>query len=625
MKAPRTRWNPWIALLLVVVLAAPGTQSQSTLNASDPVTVTALAVAETAGGALQGVSAGVEAVALGGGSGRVFVATEPLAQLDMQGSARLAARVAASTLGLDWRDYDYLITFRSPSSVIGGPSAGAVMSLALTTALQHLSDPANPWELDSRVAATGTINPDGTIGPVGGIPEKAQGAYDAGIRLFLYPAGMEVATVRDGFSTRQVNMTDHCNAIGIECRPAASLVQVIELAAGVKVAGDDAPVPGTVDYADVLAPSVEDSVEALEARMERAQQALAAASLRSSEQARVTQSLDMVAERLADARTALLTERYYTAATMAFQGSLWAGEAENLTALLRGDEGVVARALETCGRTAEEAQDYAYALRADDTTGFYAVAAAQVRAYHAGKLFDEATSRASGFGSSQLQSLFSASFCTERAKTVSWWGGLGDLFGRGPRLSNVADLAQDAVSRADELVGYAQAVTGTPFGIEGASGKLAEAHEHLEAKRWPAAASAAIEAQAQASLTVQTASGAAPSSAVMDAARQSASRAIMQARDAGIEPITSVALVELSEDEAELNNGLLDLWIARSMAVLTVQADQDSRRFEPTDRPDLGANYDAGSLRAAMVLGILLGGGAVALIAAAVTISGSKR
>ncbi len=610
--------------LFVVLLLLPPVGAQTSLNASDPVTVTALAVAETSTG-LRGISAGVEAVALGGGSGRVFVATEPLAQLDMQGSARLAARVAANTLGLDWRDYDYLITFRSPSSVIGGPSAGAVMSLALTTALQHLSDPANPWQLDSRVAATGTINPDGTIGPVGGIPEKAQGAKDAGIRLFLYPAGMEIATIRDGFSARQVNMTDHCESIGIECRPAASLSQVIELAAGVRVAGDDAPVPGTVDYADVLAPSVEAGVEELEARLEAAQAELTAAGLRSSERSRVTQSLDLVAERLADARAALAADRYYTAATMTFQGSLWAGEAELLIAAFRGDEDVIENALETCNQAAQQAQDYAYGLDADDTTGFYAVAAAQVRAFHAGQLYDEALSRASGFGSSQIQSLFSASFCTERAKTVTWWGGLGDLFGRGPRLDNVADLAQDAIARADELVGYAQAVTGSPFGVDGATSKLAEAHTHLEAGRWPAAAVAAVEAQAQASLTVQTASGAQPSQAVMDAARQSAARAIQEARAAGIEPISSVALVELSDDEEEINNSLLDLWMARSMALLTVQAGQDTRRFEPTDRPDLGGSYGESSLRAAMALGLMVGGGAVALIAAAVTISGSRR
>ena len=36
---------------------------------------------------------------------------------------------------------------------------------------------------------TGTINPDGTVGPVGGIPQKVEGAADEGIKTVLIPAG----------------------------------------------------------------------------------------------------------------------------------------------------------------------------------------------------------------------------------------------------------------------------------------------------------------------------------------------------------------------------------------------------------------------------------------------------
>jgi len=37
---------------------------------------------------------------------------------------------------------------------------------------------------------TGTINPDGTVGPVGGVPEKIQGAAAKGFKRFLIPMGM---------------------------------------------------------------------------------------------------------------------------------------------------------------------------------------------------------------------------------------------------------------------------------------------------------------------------------------------------------------------------------------------------------------------------------------------------
>ena len=39
-----------------------------------------------------------------------------------------------------------------------------------------------------HIAGTGTIEPDGTVGPIGGIRQKLAGARDAGATLFLMPA-----------------------------------------------------------------------------------------------------------------------------------------------------------------------------------------------------------------------------------------------------------------------------------------------------------------------------------------------------------------------------------------------------------------------------------------------------
>jgi PDZ domain-containing protein len=38
------------------------------------------------------------------------------------------------------------------------------------------------------IATTGTIDADGEVGPVGGVPQKAVAAEDAGAQLFLVPA-----------------------------------------------------------------------------------------------------------------------------------------------------------------------------------------------------------------------------------------------------------------------------------------------------------------------------------------------------------------------------------------------------------------------------------------------------
>jgi PDZ domain-containing protein len=65
---------------------------------------------------------------------------------------------------------------------IGGPSAGLAMSLAIL-------DDLTPGNLTGgqKVAVTGTIDPAGNVGPIGGIAQKAIAARSSGANLFLVP------------------------------------------------------------------------------------------------------------------------------------------------------------------------------------------------------------------------------------------------------------------------------------------------------------------------------------------------------------------------------------------------------------------------------------------------------
>ncbi|HET7691188.1 MAG TPA: PDZ domain-containing protein [Nocardioidaceae bacterium] len=66
---------------------------------------------------------------------------------------------------------------------IGGPSAGLIFSLAIY-------DTMTPGALTggTRIAGTGTIANDGSVGPIGGIRQKIAGAEEDGAELFLVPA-----------------------------------------------------------------------------------------------------------------------------------------------------------------------------------------------------------------------------------------------------------------------------------------------------------------------------------------------------------------------------------------------------------------------------------------------------
>lgn len=621
--------RPVVAIPLVLLLAAAAPPAVGAeVRSSGPVTVTALAVEETAQGFV-GVHATVQATALAGGTGRVYVATKPLAQADMQGSARLAAQVAAATLGMDWRQQDYLVSFTSDSPVIGGPSAGAVMALGLAAALHNLADPGNPWTLDPRVAATGTINPDGTIGPVGGVPAKAEGAKAAGITTFLFPAGLEKATTLTAgdFGPRQVlvDMAQHCAGLGITCRPAARLEELVSAAAHVDLTPVEVPVPSTLDYASFLDPSVRASLGTLDARVEALRADPSYQSLRGGDRTTIQAQVQEAADRSDAAERALSSQHYYQAATEAFQGAMAVGRAENLTRFVAAAraETVVLDALRRCEAAVDAVEGVAGA-KASDYNALYAIGAAQQRLGNARALLDQARTAAAGRTVSQwVASLEASVFCAERAGTVSWWAGLRGEFQAGPALPDPAATAQQAIDDADDLVTYAQAVlasSGSSPRLQEAQSRLDGAREAMEDGLHPAAAVLAVEAASLASVAMQAAAGDTVPPAVLSAAQQGAARAIVSARARGIEPLSSVALVELAQAQQDPADALHSYWTARSLALLDLVAPEpvpgSPAQGTPRPAPPVGG-YGNDALTASWAMGLALGLGAAGLMVVA--------
>lgn len=95
---------------------------------------------------------------------------------------------------------------------IGGPSAGLMLTLSVI-------DEMTPGNLSRGkfIAGTGTIDPSGKVGEIGGIPHKIQAARDAGATVFLVPAGNCSAAVDgapDGIELIKVeNLTGAMNAL----------------------------------------------------------------------------------------------------------------------------------------------------------------------------------------------------------------------------------------------------------------------------------------------------------------------------------------------------------------------------------------------------------------------------
>jgi len=73
---------------------------------------------------------------------------------------------------------------------VGGPSAG------LPFALEVYQELGNDVDRGYRVAATGEIELDGTVVPVGGIKQKTFGVRSSGADVFLVPAGDNAETAQ---------------------------------------------------------------------------------------------------------------------------------------------------------------------------------------------------------------------------------------------------------------------------------------------------------------------------------------------------------------------------------------------------------------------------------------------
>lgn len=94
---------------------------------------------------------------------------------EVDGEQRIGIELAADY------DFPFGVDFAIDTD-IGGPSAGLMLSLAVYDVLTEgsLTD-------GEIVAGTGTIAPDGSVGPIGGIDQKIAAARDDGASLFLVP------------------------------------------------------------------------------------------------------------------------------------------------------------------------------------------------------------------------------------------------------------------------------------------------------------------------------------------------------------------------------------------------------------------------------------------------------
>lgn len=100
-----------------------------------------------------------------------------------------AAEDGRAIMGVNVADYNLDVVLPMDitfdSGEVTGPSAGLAWTLAII-------DELTPEDMTNgkRLAATGTIGPDGEVGAVGGLPQKTAAVRRSGAKLFLVPDGL---------------------------------------------------------------------------------------------------------------------------------------------------------------------------------------------------------------------------------------------------------------------------------------------------------------------------------------------------------------------------------------------------------------------------------------------------
>lgn len=550
------------------------------------VTVYAPAVAQTESGYV-GVISTITVTIQSNGTGRVFVDTLPLTQIDMQGSARLAVKVASTivkndkNVDVDPTKFDYFFVVRTSSPIIGGPSAGAIMTVATVALLEN-------WEMDSETIMTGMINPDGSIGPIGGIPQKIDAAYSVGAKRFLIPFGQgtytELITTTENINgwtrivTRTVtrNVADYAmDNYGITVVEVADVYEAIENFTGYRFFFNETDKKITTeDYIESMKPLAVSLLDEARASYEIAETKFNETNIPRGYpyyRNQVADKLSLSKENLNKSEEWFEKKIYYTSTSKSFQSLIYsrfvnyscdffASEKENyLDDLIKEVQSVY--------------NDANSKVKNATVTGYISlqsVGAAQRRLGEAKLYLNSAINsyqNRNSFSFDLIEFLYNLAFVVERSKSVGWWLDIGSHFNEIGEIKSetLENLVLEYIEEAQQATVYSSIIV-DEAGITGDSLKylnyaqelLSISRKNLSEGYTAAALFQALEAIVRANLAIEVI-GAKPEDKI-DLAKKSAGSKISNSRIYGIEPVLAVSYYEYAEslfNETEFDSALL--------------------------------------------------------------------
>jgi len=600
------------------------------------VTVYAPAVSQLGTGYI-GVISTITVSIQGNGSGRVFVDTLPLTDVDMQGSARLAVKVASALVSTDSRPHldpgtcDFFFVVRTTSPMIGGPSAGGIMTVAVISLLEN-------WTLDNKTVMTGMINPDGSIGPIGGIPYKIDAAHSVGATRFLIPKGQmtytEMVTERqiiNGITwentypvTRNVSEYAQTN-YNMKVFEIEDINDALLYFTGWTFPVTESPDKITTeDYITAMKPLATSLLRDARESYQNASNLFNITTIPNRYpnyyKNQVTDFLNTANDRLLESKNWYDEEVYYTSTSKSFQSLIDSHFVSYICQYFASNnqEAFVQSLLNLTMQSYTNKSEVAKNAPINGMITLQCVGAAQQRVNEAASYLSQANT--SFQNNDYFTALYKIAYAQERSESVQWWLNISTPFNDTGEInaSMITTLAEEYLDDAQQAIVYSEIIIQemgkTSNYLNDAKDLLETARSEYERGYSAAALFGAFESLVKANLALELVDGV--TSEKVERARERASASITESRNQGIEPVLAVSYYEYGQslaNESSLDTAVVyykdaDL-IAGALRFTTPYGVQSSRYVGiPDINPILSWNYGPYRYIGFFILFALIGG-----------------
>lgn len=548
------------AVLLLFFSILPTASAQCPCE-GHTVVLKAPAVSRTPDGRLVGVATKF-VITVAPGSGHVYLETWPLAEVDMQASARLATQIAGEVTGKDMSKYDVFIQVRADSPIIGGPSAGGTMTVGIIAALEG-------WKVRDDVMMTGMINPDGTIGPVGGILEKAAAAASVGAKLFLIPEGQRIQIVQENqqrniggiiqitTTTKKVDVAQYAKERwGLEVKEVSDIYDAVYYFTGHRLPKPQVPPNIRIDTSFLKNDAEKDYANTTN-YYESVLEKLKKSNVDYETYVTLKEALDQAKGILNSSKEALDEGMYYTALSKDFQARIVIRHVDWYMNVQSVQD--VSDLLSRVNAYINGTERYVSGMEIRGMTMLQAIAAAEERVEQAKDILQDAWK--DFYNGDYWDAVGNAAYAYERADTARFWASLGERFAKGRVIQReeLKDTARNYIDESSLIATYIESMYGNVVGSS-LSDTIQKAEEYYDDGKYSAAIFTAMEARVRGEVFLDTL-GIDNVTVLRDKLEQmkeAARTAIGLAQMRGIKPLLAMAYYEFAESY-EKGNGIEDI------------------------------------------------------------------